>query len=105
MTEPNYFVLASIVLVPALYFVLVGLLVPGRGVNWWRVGLGLVPGIGLAACAADAHTLVRSTYSAWREARIRRCVIQRAVSEGGPASAAQAVVGNENHCAALRRAA
>ena len=105
MTEPNYFVLASIVLVPALYFVLAGLLVPGRGVDWWSVGLGLVPGIGLAACAGDAHKLVRSTYAAWRAARIRRCVIQRTVSEGGSARTAHAVVANENHFAALRRAA
>ena len=105
MNEPNYVALAMIFLGPALYFVLAGLLVPGRGVDWQTVVLGLVPGIGLAACAADAHKLVRSTYAAWREARVRRCVIQRTVSEGGSARTAQAVVANENHFAALRRAA
>jgi hypothetical protein len=105
LTEPNYFVLASIVLVPALYFVLAGLLVPGRGVDWWSVGLGLVPGIGLAACAGDAHKLVRSTYAAWRKARIGRRANPRVAHHRRTISAAQTRVANENHFAALRRAA
>ena len=105
MNEPNYVALAMIFLGPALYFVLTGLLVPSRQLDWCSVGLGLVPGIGLAASGSDAYKLMRSIYVAWKEAWIRRRVSTRAASDDTTAPTVQRVAVNQDSFDAVRRAA
>jgi hypothetical protein len=59
LTEPNYLGLTLVFLGPALYFALTGLLLAPRRPRWNLVVLGLIPGIGLLACASDVRERVR----------------------------------------------
>ena len=72
MTEPNYLGLAILFLGPSFYFLLTGLLLPPNRPQWNLVVLGLIPGIGLLACASDARERSRTLPKAWGNWRLSR---------------------------------